>query len=103
MRISMFFADEPYISDFFKSTVKDNNIPVVDTEILKELDLYKGTNILNKSEAIEYALKSTNPIIYTTSENAIAWISENLTFTELPEKIELFKNKFKFRTLVQSL
>lgn len=99
----MFFADEPYISDFFKSTVKDNEIPVVDTDIIKELDLYSGTKVLSESRAIEIAGKSKNPLIYTTSENAIGWISRNLPFTNLPGKIELFKNKLKFRELTQSM
>jgi hypothetical protein len=99
----MFFADKPYISDFFKSTVKENGIPIVDTEIIKELNFYDGTQILNKSDIINIAGKSKNPLIYSTSENAIGWISENLSFTKLPEKIELFKNKFKFRKLTQSL
>ena len=93
----MFFADEPYISDFFKSTVKDNKIPVVGTDIIKKLNLYSGTQVVSKSEVIDLAGKSNNPLIYTTSENAIEWISENLSFTNLPGKIELFKNKFKLR------
>jgi hypothetical protein len=38
----MFFADKPYISDFFKRTVRDNEIPVVGTEIAGNLGLYKG-------------------------------------------------------------
>ena len=99
----MFFADEPYISDFFKSTVKDNDIPVVGTDIIKELNLYSGTRVVGKSEVIDLAGKSKNPLIYTTSENAIGWISENLAFTDLPGKIELFKNKLKFRELTQSM
>ncbi|MDA3939527.1 MAG: ATP-grasp domain-containing protein [Spirochaetia bacterium] len=99
----MFFADKPYISDFFKSTVKDNNIPMVGTEIAKELELYKGTNIISEEEAIVNVGNSKNPMIYTTSENAIGWISKNLRFTDLPAKIELFKNKFKFRELTKSI
>ncbi len=99
----MFFADEPYISDFFKSTVKDHNIPVVNTEIVKELGLYTNTNLITESYAVKSAEKISNPLIYTTSENAIGWISKNLSFTDLPAKIELFKNKFKFRNLIQSL
>ncbi len=37
----MFFADKPYVSDFFKQTVRDNNIPVVHTEIAEKLGLYR--------------------------------------------------------------
>jgi len=42
-------------------------------------------------------------LIYTTSENAIGWIAEHFSFTKLPQKIELFKDKVKFRTLIQPM
>ncbi len=99
----MFFADNPYISDFFRTTVRDNNIPVVKTDITAEMDLPEGTRLVDKKKAVEIALESENPIIYSTSENAIGWISDNLSFTSLPEKIELFKNKIKFRKLISPL
>ena len=41
----MFFVDKPYISDFFKKTVRDNAIPVVDTDISKEMDINKDGKI----------------------------------------------------------
>jgi len=99
----MFFADKPYISDFFKQTVRDNNIPVVGTEIAEKLGLYSGTNIISEEVAVEMAHASDDLRIYTTSENAIGWISKYLAFSDLPEKIALFKDKVKFRELTQSL
>jgi hypothetical protein len=99
----MFFADKPYISDFFKQTVRDNNIPVVGTEIAEKLGLYNGTNIISEETAIEMARASDDLRIYTTSENAIGWISKHLAFSDLPQKIALFKDKVKFRELTQSL
>ena len=99
----MFFADKPYISDFFKQTVRDNNIPVVGTEIAEMLGLYSGTNIINEKAAIEMARASDDLRIYTTSENAIGWISKHLAFSDLPEKIALFKDKVKFRELTRSM
>lgn len=98
----MFFADRPYISDFFKQTVRDNNIPVVGTEIAKKLGLYSDTNIISEQAAIEIARVSDDLRIYTTSENAIGWISKHLVFSDLPEKIALFKDKVKFRELTRS-
>jgi len=38
--------------------------------------------------------------LHTISENALAWIYNNLDFTGLPEKISLFKNKLAFRELI---
>jgi len=101
----MFFADKPYISDFFKITVRDNNIPVVGTDVAAKLDLYSGTKIISEEEAIKIARRypSEELRIYTTSENAIDWISKNFAFTDLPEKIALFKDKVKFREMTKSL
>ena len=67
----MFFIDKPYVSDFFKMTIKDNAIPIVGTDIANEFDLYNGTNIISESTAIEMARKSNTLGIYTTSENSI--------------------------------
>ncbi len=99
----MFFADEPYVSDFFKLTVRDNAIPVVDTEVARSLDLYQGTRLIGEDEAVELARTADIPAIYTTSENSIAWIAKHLVFSELPAKIALFKDKLKFRELTKSL
>lgn len=49
----MFFLDKPYVSDFLKSTLKENFIPVVGTKILQELELGEGMNILSEARAIE--------------------------------------------------
>ena len=99
----MFFVDKPYVSDFFKKTVKDNGIPVVGTEAAQQLDLFDGTTVISEARAIEIVLEGENLPIYTTSENAIGWISEHLPFSDLPEKIELFKDKLKFRELTKSI
>ena len=44
----MFFVDKPYVSDFFKITVKNNAIPVVGTDTAKEMNLYNGTKIISE-------------------------------------------------------
>ena len=99
----MFFVDKPYVSDFFKQTVLDHKIPVVETSSAKELDLYQGTPLLSEERAIEVAKEMGTLSVYTTSENSIGWIAENLPFSDLPAKIELFKDKLKFRQLTQSI
>ena len=99
----MFIVDKPYVSEFFKETVRDNAIPVVDTDIAKELGLYSGTQLISEDRAIEVARKTDNLAIYTTSENSIGWISKHLPFKDLPDKIGLFKDKLKFRNLTKPL
>jgi hypothetical protein len=84
-------------------TVRDNFIPVVGTETAKKLDLYKGTNFISEDEAIEMIQKTGDPKIYMASENSIYWIMRHLSFSELPEKIRLFKDKLRFRKLTKSI
>jgi len=99
----MFFVDEPYVSEFFKRTVKDNAIPVVGTDTAKNLSLYPGTNFISENEAIELTQTTDMTAIYTNSENAIGWIAKHLAFSDLPGKIDLFKDKLKFRELTKSI
>lgn len=98
IRFRMFLIDEPYVSDFFKATVKNNSIPVINTDRAGKMKPHTGTKLIPEGAAIE-AAEVLQPMIYTTSENAIGWIDENLGFTGLPEKISLFKDKLKFRKL----
>lgn len=99
----MFFVDKPYISDFLKKTLQDNRIPVVGTEISKELGLYDKTKIISEDNAVKMAQHEENLKIYTTSENSIGWIAKNLSFSELPAKINLFKDKIKFREMTKPI
>lgn len=96
----MFFLDKPYISDFLQNTLKDNFIPIVGAKALLELDLVEGLNIISKEKSIELVKSSASLPIYCTSENSIGWIAENLDFCDIPKKIELFKDKIKFRKLI---
>jgi hypothetical protein len=99
----MFFLDKPYVSDFLKSTLKENSIPIVGTKIIEELDLPEGVNIISESEAIELAKKRDDLSIYCTSENSIGWIAKNLDFCDIPKQIELFKDKVQFRKLIKPM
>lgn len=99
----MFFVDKPYISDFFKQTVRDHRIPVVDTPISRELGLLEGTLTIPESEVIPVITAGGIIPLYTTSENALGWIINYLGFCDLVEKITLFKNKTAFRQLTRTL
>ncbi len=99
----MFFIDKPYVSDFFKKSVRDHGIPVVATKIAKEIGLYDGTKMISEEQAIAMAREQDVLPVYTTSENAIGWLAKHFPFSDLPGKIELFKDKGKFRKMTQSI
>ncbi|NPA37420.1 MAG: ATP-grasp domain-containing protein [Chlorobi bacterium] len=99
----MFFLDKPYISDILIKTVKENNYPVVRTTIAEELIKEEKINFLEPEEAVRFAKENPHTRVYTNSENSIAWIAENLSFTGLPEKINIFKDKIRFRELIKDI
>ena len=99
----MFFVEKPFISDFFKETVREHKIPVVDTPVARQLGLLEGTPTIPESEVIQVITSGGISPLYTTSENALGWIINNLGFSDLIEKISLFKNKTAFRELTRTL
>ncbi len=99
----MFLVDKPYVSEFVKNTLKEHSLPVVGTTVAKSMELKQGTLFLTEDEAVEQARRCKDPILYTTSENCIGWIAKHLSFTGIPAKIELFKNKLKFRVMTRSI
>jgi hypothetical protein len=99
----MILVDKPYISDFLRATISKYGFPVVKTEVARELGFNEGSHLLDVEDAIRHALSTENLQIYTTSENSIGWIAKHLSGTDLPAKIDLFKDKAKFRNLLEPL
>jgi len=99
----MILVDKPYLSEFLKETSKKYNLPIIQTQAAREMGLNENDNLIAEDAAIAKLQRAKNLRLYTTSENAIGWIAKNLNFTPLPEKIELFKNKVKFRALTRSM
>jgi hypothetical protein len=99
----MILVDKPFVSDFLKATIEENGFPVVKTDSAIQLGFGSASNVLDEDDAVEKVKSVENFSLYTTSENAIGWIAENLSFDDLPQKIDLFKDKVKFRTLIKPL
>ncbi len=99
----MFLLDKPYISDFLIKTIKKNNFPIIASAEAKDLISDKTLNWVTEEEAIAYFKNSSQPVIYSNSENAIHWVNKNLSFSDLPKKILFFKNKIKFRELIKDI
>ena len=99
----MIILDKPYVSDLLRATILRNTFPVVGNEYALEQEPGLAHLILGEEEAVEQYRKAGSPLIYTTSENSIGWIAHNLGFTDLPEKIDLFKDKVRFREMLRPM
>jgi len=97
----MFLIDYPFVSDFLINTIRDSKYKIVSTKEAKELILDESLNWISENKAIDIIKKDPNTAVYTNSENSIAWIIKNLETSKLPDQIQLFKDKFKFRELIK--
>ena len=97
MQNALLLVDHPYVSEFLRSTIIDHQLPLVLTQAAQELGFETSSSTLDEPQAIDLAQTSEDLRIYTSSENAISWIAEHLNEIELPELVDTFKNKAKFR------
>lgn len=99
----MIILDNPYVSPLLEDTVAKKSYPVLNNEMARSLSKFDMMNVLSDEAAVDLLKGEKNPQLYSNSENAINWISTHLNFSELPQKIELFKNKGEFRRLLKEI
>lgn len=99
----MFILEEPYVSDLLAATVGELRLPVLRTAIAERRLAGCTTALLRDDAAFSAAASRPGARVYSNSENAIGWIAEHLAGSDLPRRIELFKDKVAFRDLVADL
>jgi hypothetical protein len=99
----LIILDEPYVSQLLKDTIIEMKLPVLKNEISKRLGFDKNVRLLDDQEFIELLKNQKACKIYSNSEISLVWISDNLGFTGIPEKIGLFKDKLRFRELIDHI
>lgn len=99
----MLILDKPYVSKFLEKTILEMGLAVLKNESIKEFKLNHNIHFLEDEEFINEIEEEPETLIYSNSENSINWIINNLSFTDLPEKIDVFKDKFKFRELIRDI
>lgn len=97
----LFILNPPYVSNLLIDTIKKNNYKVLKnkTSVLKLSDyksLISDEQARKESQEEEFKL-------YTNSEDSVEWIVNNMQNTDIPEKLNLFKDKAKFRNLLKPL
>ncbi len=97
----MILFDQPYVSGFMLETAKKNNYPVISTKAARTLINDSSINWISEEAAKKIYENEPNCRLHSNSENAIAWIEENLGNSKLLKQIQLFKNKIRFRELLK--
>ncbi|WP_300673306.1 ATP-grasp domain-containing protein [Desulfoluna sp.] len=99
----MFIFDQPYISDVAESFLIESQAPLLSNEFSRAC-VSDTANHLSDAEAARQLERDHFRWLYSNSENAIGWIVKTFgADSELARKIDLFKNKFKFREKTAAL
>lgn len=99
----MFIFDQPYISDVAENYLIESQAPLLDNEFALKC-VSPSANHISDAEAVKELERDNFRWLYSNSENAIGWIVETFgADSELALKIDLFKNKFKFREKTAAL
>lgn len=99
----MFIFDHPYISDVADTFLQESQCPALSNEFTKKFVSEKA-NTVSEEEALHLLAEQDYRWVYSNSENAISWITDKLgSDSKLVKNIDLFKNKFKFRSATSHL
>lgn len=99
----MYLIDKPFVSDFLIKTIRDNKYKIIATEAAKELISDDSLEWIDEKEAISEMKLNLNSALYSNSENALSWIEQHLGDSDLAKSIKAFKDKVKFRELIQDI
>jgi len=99
----MILIDKPFASDFLIKTIKENNYEVVSTDIARSLLNDDELSWVSEKEASRLMKENPETRLYTNSENALSWLDNHLGNSDFALHAQLFKDKVRFRELIQSL
>lgn len=99
----MLIIDKPYVSELLAETAVKNGYSVLKNEFSQRLaSTYNFTLIDSETAQKEISLGNIERV-YSNSENALSWLSENIPSHDIFQASELCKDKIQFRKEVSSL
>ena len=100
----MYIIEKPFVSEYLMDTIINKDWPVLDNETIETCGLEEDVlNLWSSEKATEYYLKQEFPLILSNSENAVAWVVENLPKSNLTTYIKAFKDKVAFRDMLKEM
>ena len=99
---ALLLLDGPYVSEYLRETIRENDLPVVRTEAGIDWTGL-GDGLLSEEEGRARLAGEADLLVLTNSENALGWLGEHSGGTQLPAWIELFKNKARTRDMLRPM
>ena len=97
----MVVLDEPYVSEPLLAWLESSQHPVLDNEFARAAAAGRSLNLVADEEAVRRIDEGER--VYTNSENALAWIVDNVHNEGMVRAIGLFKDKAAMRRALAGL
>lgn len=97
----MIVLDEPYVSEPLADWLEASQHPVLDNDVARAQAEGRSLNLVSADEAVRRI--DGGERVYTNSENALAWVMENVHNESLVRGIGLFKDKAAMRSALAAL
>ena len=100
----MFIIEKPYVSEYMIDTIINHDWAVLDNDTIENCGMEEDAfRLWSTQKAANTYLLQEYPLIYSNSENALDWVTENLPKSNLTNYITLFKDKIAFREKIKEL
>ncbi|MEG0504691.1 MAG: ATP-grasp domain-containing protein, partial [Raoultibacter sp.] len=97
----MIMLEEPYVSDVLIDWLETSKHPVLDNAMARRIAESRAIALCPEQEAIDRIEGGER--LYTSSENALAWLSEHIVNEAIVRPIEVFKDKALMRRVLAPL
>lgn len=97
----MIIVDEPFVAPELEEYLERTAHPVLDNPMARKIAAKGGLNLVPAAEFSKAVEEGER--LYTTSENALAWIKENVDSPAMARAIDVFKDKVKTRKALAGL
>jgi len=97
----MIILEKPYVSEHLLKYLATSKEAVLSNEFSRQIAESYKLNLIDEKQAAERCKDGER--LYTTSENALDWIYNNLEENDITKSIKIMKDKAKLRTAVAEL
>ncbi len=99
----MIILEKPFISAYLINTLVENNIPVLDTDFVRNFPGTGNLNLIPEGSFFEHYMNTPGVGLYSNSEDSASWIYKNIPESELAHGIKAIKDKHSMREVFASL
>jgi len=99
----MFLIDEPFVSDYLKTSFQKYQIPVIQTAYAEKTLRGYEINFIAEDDAVQAYKRGKENQFYTNSENALNWIFKKFPESELAATVAKVKDKVRFREVLAAI